>query len=210
MSSQGQDVAAVIDRLQSQDINVVRVSYSDMIGIDRGRDVLLSELAAALGHGLPFSRCVYHTSPMGDVVQIQGGVEAGLPDIHVVPDLSTLAPLPWEPGAMTCLGDTFLADGTLAPESPRTVVSRVAEHLAQLNLRAVVGPELEYFVCEPDGSAGTGFTRYANSPGNVYVVGRKGDPKGLLLRTLRYLREAGLHVTAANHEFCAGQFEINL
>ena len=210
MDSESQDVKAMIERLRSQDIDVVRVSYSDMIGIDRGRDVLLSELPAALGHGLPFSRCVYHTSPMGDVVQIQGGVEEGLPDIHVRPDLSTLAPLPWEPGAMACLGDTFLADGTPAPESPRTVVGRVGEHLAQLNLQAVVGPELEYFVCQPDGSAGTGFTRYANSPGNVYVVGRKGDPNGLLLRTLRYLREAGLQVTAANHEFCAGQFEVNL
>ncbi len=27
---------------------------------------------------------------------------------------------------------------------------------------------------------------------------------------LRYLRDAGLRVTAANHEFCGGQFEINL
>jgi len=164
VDSTSQDVAAVIEQLRSQDIDVVRVSYSDMIGIDRGRDVLLSELPAALGHGLPFSRCVYHTSPMGETIPIQGGIEDGLPDIHVKPDLSTLAPLPWEPGAMACLGDTFLADGALAPESPRTVVGRVAEHLAQLDLRAIVGPELEYFVCEPDSSAGTGFARYANSP----------------------------------------------
>jgi glutamine synthetase len=208
VNSNSQDVAALVEQLRSQDVDVVRVSYSDMIGIDRGRDVLLPELPGALGHGLPFSRCIYHTTPMGDCIPIQGGMEDGLPDIHVRPDLSTLAPLPWEPGAVSCLGDTFLADGTLAPESPRTVVSRVAEHLAQLNLQAIVGPELEYFLCEPDGAGG--FTRYADSPGNVYVVGRKGDPRGILLRTLRHLREAGLQVTAANHEFCAGQFEVNL
>jgi glutamine synthetase len=208
VDSNSQDVAALIEQLRSQDVDVVRVSYSDMIGIDRGRDVLLPELPGALGHGLPFSRCIYHTTPMGDCIPIQGGMEDGLPDIHVRPDLSTLAPLPWEPGAVSCLGDTFLADGTLAPESPRTVVSRVAEHLARLNLQAIIGPELEYFLCEPDGAGG--FTRYADSPGNVYVVGRKGDPHGILLRTLRHLREAGLQVTAANHEFCAGQFEINL
>jgi glutamine synthetase len=208
VDSNSQDVAALIEQLRSQDVDVVRVSYSDMIGIDRGRDVLLPELPGALGHGLPFSRCIYHTTPMGDCIPIQGGMEDGLPDIHVRPDLSTLAPLPWEPGAVSCLGDTFLADGTLAPESPRTVVSRVAEHLARLNLQAIIGPELEYFLCEPDGVGG--FTRYADSPGNVYVVGRKGDPHGILLRTLRHLREAGLQVTAANHEFCAGQFEINL
>jgi glutamine synthetase len=33
------------------------------------------------------------------------------------------------------------------------------------------------------------------------VVGRKGDPRGLLLHMLRQLRDAGLQVTAANHEF---------
>ena len=46
MESDSQDVTAVIEQLRSQDIDVVRVSYSDMIGIDRGRDVLLSELPA--------------------------------------------------------------------------------------------------------------------------------------------------------------------
>jgi glutamine synthetase len=213
VESDSQDVTAVIEQLRAQDIDVVRVSYSDMIGIDRGRDVLLSELPGALQHGLAFSRCIFHTTPTGETIPIQGGIEDGLPDVIVKPDLSTLAPLPWEPGVMHCLGDTFLADGTPAPESPRTVVTRVAEHLAQLNLRAVVGPELEYFICEPcqaSETSPTGFKRYADSPGNVYVVGRKGDPNGLLLRTLRYLRAAGLQVTAANHEYCAGQFEVNL
>ena len=42
------------------------------------------------------------------------------------------------------------------------------------------------------------------------MVGRKGDPQGLLLHMLRQLRDAGLRVTAANHEFSPGQFEINL
>jgi glutamine synthetase len=42
------------------------------------------------------------------------------------------------------------------------------------------------------------------------VVGRKGDPQGILLTMLRSLRDAGVRVTAANREFCPGQFEINL
>ena len=36
---------------------------------------------------------------------------------------------------------------------------------------------------EPDGR----WQRYANEPGNVYVVGRKGDPQGLLVHMLRQL-----------------------
>ena len=202
------DVAAVCERLRADGVDVVRVSYPDLIGVDRGRDVLLDELPAAVGHGLAFCRAVYHTSPMGDVVPVEGGLEAGLPDIHVVPDLSSLTALPWEPNAAWCIGEAFTPDGAAAPEAPRTVVRRVAERLSALGYELACGPELEFYLCQqaPDGR----WRRYADDPGNVYVVGRKGDPQGLLLHMLRQLRDAGLQVTAANHEFSPGQFEINL
>jgi len=206
--TQEPDVAAVCERLREQGVDVVRVSYPDLIGVDRGRDVLLDELPAAVGHGLAFCRAVYHTSPMGDVVPVQGGLEAGLPDITVRPDLATLTPLPWEPNAAWCLGDATTPDGEPAPESPRAVARRVADRLAGLGHTLICGPELEFFLCQQaaDGS----WQRYANELGNVYVVGRKGDPQGLLVHMLRQLRDAGLRVTAANHEFSPGQFEINL
>src|SRR4051812_4922193 len=202
------DVAAVVARLREQGVDVVRVSYPDLIGVDRGRDVLVDELERVAAHGLAFCRAVFHTSPMGDVVPVPGGLDAGLPDISVTPDLTTLTPLPWEPGAAWCLGDTWGHDGAPADEAPRQVARRVSHRLAELGLTAVVGPELEFFLCEQDAQGQ--WRRYADEPGNVYVVGRKGDPRGLLVTMLRHLRDAGLRVTAANHEFSPGQFEINL
>ena len=88
------------------------------------------------------------------------------------------------------------------------MVRRVADRLSALGYELACGPELEFYLCQqaPDGC----WRRYADDPGNVYVVGRKGDPQGLLLHMLRQLRDAGLQVTAANHEFSPGQFEINL
>jgi len=202
------DAGVVVERLCEQGVDVVRVSYPDVIGVDRGRDVLIGELGAAVEHGLAFCRAVYHTSPRGDVVPVQGGLEAGLPDITVYPDLSTVTPLPWEPGAAWCLGEAYAEDGEVAGESPRSVARGVASQLEAAGYSLVCGPELEFFVCEqgPDGQ----WRRYANELGNVYVVGRKGDPQGLLLHMLRQLRDAELRVTAANHEFSPGQFEINL
>src|SRR5579871_5800173 len=193
------ELTKACERLRAQVVDVVRVSYPDLIGVDRGRDVLIDELPHAVEHGLAFCRAVYHTSPQGDVVPVQGGLEAGLPDILVRPDLASLTPMPWEPNAAWCLGDAHTPDGGKAPESPREVTRRVASQLGSLGYSLVTGPELEFFVCEqqPDGS----WQRYANEVGNVYVVGRKGDPRGLLLRMLRLLRDAGLGVTAANHEF---------
>jgi hypothetical protein len=77
----------------------------------------------------------------------------------------------WEPGRWPVWGH-LPRGGMPTPESPRTVVGLIADHLAQLNLRAVVTgrrePELEYLSASPTGSAATGFTRYANSPGNIY------------------------------------------
>jgi glutamine synthetase len=202
------DAHAVVARLREQGVDVVRVSYADLIGVDRGRDVLVEELERVAAHGLAFCRAVFHTSPRGDVVPVPGGLDAGLPDITVTPDLTTLTPLPWEPGAAWCVGEAEAQGGGPAEESPRYVARRVSQRLAELGLTAVVGPELEFFVCEQadDGS----WRRYADEPGNVYVVGRKGDPRGLLVTMLRQLRDAGLRVTAANHEFAPGQFEINL
>jgi glutamine synthetase len=201
-------VSEVCERLRADGVDVIRVSYPDLIGVDRGRDVLLEVLPGAMEHGLAFCRAVYHTSPMGDVVPVEGGLAAGLPDIHVFPDLSSLTALPWEPNAAWCIGETCTPDGAPAPEAPRTVARRVADRFSGLGYTLACGPELEFFLCEqaPDGS----WKRYADDPGNVYVVGRKGDPQGLLLHMLRQLRDAGLAVTAANHEFSPGQFEINL
>ena len=200
--------SAVVQRLRKQGQDMIRVSYPDMIGVDRGRDVLVDELSSVMTHGIAFCRAVYHTTPRGGVVPIQGGLDIGLPDISIKPDLSTLTPLPWEPGAAWCLGDASVDGGKPAEESPRYVVRRVSDKLSELGLRGIVGPELEFYVCEADGKGG--WTRYADDPGNVYVVGRKGDPRGLLVTMLRQLRDANLRVTAANHEFSPGQFEINL
>ena len=207
-SPEDSSVSAVCDRLRAEGVDVVRVSYPDLIGVDRGRDVLLDVLPATLEHGLAFCRAVYHTSPMGDVVPVPGGLDAGLPDIEVFPDLSSLTALPWEPHAAWCIGEARTPDGEPAPEAPRAVARRVAERISALGYELACGPELEFYLCQPDGDGR--WRRYADDPGNVYVVGRKGDPQGLLLSMLRQLRDAGLRVTAANPEFSAGQFEINL
>ena len=121
-----------MQRLAADGIDVVRVTYPDLIGTDRARDVLLDHLPSACDHGLAFCRAVYHTSPQGDVVPVAGGLDAGLPDITVRPDLDTLVPLPWEPGVASCLGDvTDPATGLPAPESPRDLLRTVLDPMCR-------------------------------------------------------------------------------
>ena len=197
-------------QLQSEGIDIVRLGYSDLIGTERGRDVLVNRFDRTVGDGVAFCRSVYATSPMGDVIDIAGGLSAGLPDIVAFPDLSTLRKVPWEPGVAHAIADVFNPDGTPSQESPRNVLKRVVGRFAELGMNPVAGPELEFYVVEEDGSAPNGFRRYGEATGNVYVSGLKGDPENILLASLRELAAYDIDVVAANHEFASGQFEINL
>ncbi|WP_225101662.1 glutamine synthetase family protein [Streptomyces sp. CoH27] len=205
------DIRRHMERLAAEGVDVVRVVYPDLIGTDRAREVLLDHLPSACDHGLAFCRAVYHTTPQGDVVPVAGGLDAGLPDVTVRPDLSTLAVLPWEPGVAACLGEvTDPATGAPAPESPRDLLRTVLVRCAEQGLRPVVGPELEYFLLETAPSSPTGWRRSPETTGAVYTAGLRADPDNHLLRTLRALRDLGLGVVTGNHEFDGGQYEINL
>ncbi|MFE6774947.1 glutamine synthetase family protein [Streptomyces sp. NPDC057702] len=200
-----------VEQLAAEGIDVVRVTYPDLIGTERARDVLLDHLPSACDHGLAFCRAVYHTSPQGDTVNVAGGLDAGLPDICVTPDLDTLTTLPWEPGVATCLGYvTDPATGLPAPESPRDLLRGVLERCAEHGLRPVVGPELEYFLCEAAPEHPQGWERYSDADGVVYTAGLRADPDNHLLRTLRLLRDLNIGVSGGNHEYDGSQFEINL
>jgi len=108
--------------LISEGIDVVRLGYSDLMGAERGRDILVRRFARTVGHGVAFCRSVYGTSPMGDVVDMEGGMSAGLPDVVAVPDISTLQHIPLEPGVSHVIADLFNPDGTPSEESPRNVL----------------------------------------------------------------------------------------
>src|SRR5262249_12582129 len=111
---------------------VLRLSYADLIGGERGRDLLVNAMASAAADGVAFCRSVFATSPMGDVIPIEGGLADGLPDVIGFPDLSTARPVPWEPGVAQCIADIYNPDGTPAQLSPRNVLRRVIAEFAKL------------------------------------------------------------------------------
>src|SRR3712207_415215 len=135
-------LAAAQAELTAGGIDVVRLGYSDLIGAERGRDLLVDNFASTAGGGIAFCRSVYGTTPMGDVVDIEGGLSDGLPDVVAVPDLSTLTTVPWEPGVAHVIADVHNPDGTPADEDPRTVLKRVVSRFADLGMTPMIGPEL--------------------------------------------------------------------
>ena len=72
-SSEPGAVAEAMAKCRSEGIDVIRLGYSDIIGTDRSKDLLVNRFERTTGHGVAFCRSVYGTTPMGDVVDIEGG-----------------------------------------------------------------------------------------------------------------------------------------
>jgi glutamine synthetase len=192
--------------LSDTSVSSVRVIYPDLHGVARGKDVPMMEFDRVTDHGLAFCAAVMSTDLRHTPVL---GGEIGFPDLIVKPDLSSLTLVPWEPGVACCIADVHpVAEGSRVPADPRGAVRRAVAAYEELGLAPVVGPELEFFLCERDDD-GT-LRRYVDHLSMVYTVGPQADPRGVVRQITEALAGMGLGTFAANHEFMNSQYEINL
>lgn len=202
------DPEAVIAPLVQQGVRAIRLLYTDLHGVARGKDVPIGHFPALCEEGVAFCAAVMGTDLRHTPVV---GGEVGYVDFAIQPDLGTLRVCPWQPEVAWCLGDAWTLDGTARwPVCPRALLRSVVERYAEHGLTPIVGPELEYFLVERDPDAPGGLRRYVDELSRVYTVGPVSDPKGITLRTLLWCDALGLQAYAANHEFMNSQYEINI
>jgi glutamine synthetase len=188
-------------------VRSIRVLFSDLHGVARGKDVPIAEFDHVLDHGLRFCAAVMGTDLRH--TPVVGGDE-GYPDLIARPDMTTMATLPWEPGVASCLADLEPAEGGAPIADPRGAVRRAVRDLRRGGLDPTVGPELEFFLLRPDPAAERGIRRHVDQPSMVYTVGPQADPGGIGRALTEGLAALGLQVLAFNHEFMNSQYEINL
>jgi glutamine synthetase len=202
------DLAGRLGDLAELGIRAVRLQYADLHGICRGKDIPSSHFAHAAEEGISFVEAIMTVDLRHNVV---AGFERGFPDIVARPDLSTLARVPWAPEVAACIVELEEV-GTAEPSAldSRGVLKRVLAQYEERGLHPVLGPELEFYLCQPDSSDSRGFSPYASQESPVYTVGEVADPKGTLSRMLDASVQFGLGAVAAAHEYGRSQFEINL
>ncbi len=138
--------------------------------------------------------------------------DQGYGDFAMIPDLATLRYTTWQPGTALVLADVQWLDGTPVGPSPRQVLKRQVDRLAERGWTAIVATELEFMLFDESyESAST--KRYAGlAPANQYngdysILGTsRVEP---ILRAIRHgMRDAGLNVESAKGECNFGQHEI--
>jgi len=138
--------------------------------------------------------------------------ERGYGDFAIHPDFATMRRVPWQPGTALLLGDARWLDDTPVVESPRQILKRQLERLAERGWTAMVGTELEFIVFDDSYEAAWSKGYKDLTPANQYnidysILGTsRVEP---LLRAIRLgMRDAGMQVESAKGECNPGQHEI--
>ena len=199
---------AALVALDASGLRAVRVLYSDLHGVARGKDIPLRHFPGLAADGVTFCGAVMGTDLRHTPVV---GGEEGYVDLAIRPDLDTLRVVPWQPEVAWCLGEAWTLDGTEHwPVCPRNLLRRAVAAYADRGLDPIVAPELEFFLLERDAAAPGGLRRYVDELSRVYTVGAVSDPRDVVLRMLLWCDELGLEAFAANHEYMSSQYEINV
>ncbi|MFK4730138.1 glutamine synthetase family protein [Agromyces mediolanus] len=130
-------------------VDTIIVSFTDMQGRLVGKRVsarLFLEDAAA--HGV--EACNYLLAVDVEMNTVDGYAmsswERGYGDMALIPDFATLRMAPWLQQTAIVTADLRWLDGSPVEPSPRRILQRQLERLAERGLTAFVGTELEFIV----------------------------------------------------------------
>lgn len=183
-------------------VETVRISYSDLHGVCRGKDVPVEAFDYVAQHGIAQTEAVMTIDLRHNIVS---GFEHGFRDFRAFPDLTTLVRRPDDPAVMWCLSDARDMAGKPWGVDPRVALRSACAAVEERGLLPVVAAELEFYLLEP----GT-WKPYVENDSSVYTVGPTSDPRGVLRQIVATARDLGLQPTVATQEYGRGQYEINL
>lgn len=138
-------------------------------------------------------------------------------DLKLVPDLSTICAVPWEDDATAqVICDLVHQDGRMVEFTPRNVLRRVMAAYDKLGMKAIVAPEIEFYLVSKNVDPDYPLTPPKGRSGRPIAGGSGYSIAGIneydeLIDDIYHFSEAqGLEIDTLIHEEGAGQLEINL
>lgn len=203
--------------LQWRDIEDIECITPDQAGVARGKMMPSKKFTSNTSLALPSA--VFMATISGgypeDSDTFQYPEDDG--DLKLVPDLSTLSPVPWEtdPTAQV-ICDLVHQDGRSVEFTPRNVLRRVLAEYDRHGWKAVVAPEIEFYLVskntDPDYPLIPPVGRSGRSMrgGQGYSIAGVNEFDELIDDIYHFSEAQGLEIDTLIHEEGAGQLEINL
>ena len=216
----GRGVASLAEAkawMAARGITEIECAVPDLAGVGRGKIMPTSKFLSNPTMNLPLS--VFFQTISGEYPPYDGLVDSVVVDSDLVmePDFSTLTIVPWatDPTAQI-IHDAYHRDGRPVELAPRQVLKNVMDLYAHKGWQAVIAPEMEFYLVEPNTDPD-----YPLKP----PVGRSGRPEigrqsysiqavnefdALFEDMYDYSEAQGLEIDTLIHEDGAAQMEINL
>jgi glutamine synthetase len=198
------------------EVDTVVVAMTDLQGRLQGKRCgaahFLDEVAA---HGA--EACDYLLGVDVDMTTVAGyeltSWERGYGDFRLCPDLDTLRLVPWHDATALVLCDVLHHDGTPVAPSPRQVLRRQIERVAEQGFVADVGTELEFVVYRDTYEEAWTRAYRDLTPANLYNVDYSllgtARVEPLVRRIRNEMTTAGMTVESSKGECNLGQHEVN-
>jgi glutamine synthetase len=196
--------------------DTVLLMLTDMQGRLQGKRMTAQHfLEEVVAHGA--EACNYLLAVDVDMNTVEGysisSWERGYGDFEMKPDLSTLRRVPWQEGTAMCLADIVWGDHSPVAESPRQILRRQLDRLAERGWAAFAGTELEFMVFQDTYEQAWDKGYRELTPANRYNVDYSmlgtARVEPLIRRIRNAMMDAELRVENSKGECNFGQHEIN-
>ena len=202
--------------VKSGSVDTVLLAIADMEGRLQGKRLTGTHFVEdVLEHGA--EGCNYLLAVDVDMETVDGyemsSWERGYGDFEMVPDLATLRPIPWHPATVLVMADLQWHGGDPVVASPRQILGRQLDRLAERGWKAMAGTELEFMLFK-DTYEDAWKSGYRDlHPANLYNVDYSllgtARVEPLIRRIRNEMAGAGMKVENSKGECNFGQHEIN-
>ncbi|MEE0420716.1 MAG: type I glutamate--ammonia ligase [Lachnospiraceae bacterium] len=191
-----QDVMRLV---QEEDVEFIRLQFTDMFGTLKNVAITSSQLEKALDN-----QCMFDGSSIEGFVRIEES------DMYLYPDLNTLAIFPWRPqqgkvARLIC--DVHRPGGEPFEGDPRYILKKVLGEAKRMGYGFDVGPECEFFLYHTDDNGQP--TTITHEKAGYFDLGPVDLGENARRDMVLTLEDMGFEIEASHHEVAPAQHEID-
>jgi len=189
----------IIRMVEEDDVEFIRLQFTDMFGNLKNVAVTTSQLEKALNN-----QCMFDGSSIEGFVRIEES------DMYLYPDLDTYVTFPWRPqqgkvARLIC--DVYTVDGKPFIGDPRYVLKKAIKEATDMGYTFDVGPECEFFLYNLDENGQA--TTVSHERAGYFDLGPLDLGENARREMVLTLEEMGFEIEASHHEVAPAQHEID-
>lgn len=185
--------------VDEEDVEFIRLQFTDMFGTLKNVAITSSQLSKALNN-----ECMFDGSSIEGFVRIEES------DMYLYPDLDTFVIFPWRPQqgkVARIICDVYTAEKKPFEGDPRYILKKAIADAAELGYRFDVGPECEFFLFDQDEDGQP--TTISTERAGYFDLGPVDLGENARRDMVLTLEDMGFEIEASHHEVAPAQHEID-